>query len=389
MTGQKTRHKIAVPLMLGLLVGLSACSSGGALSDATTAPGKTASGTPAPGTTPQTTIQSASAPAAQQASAPTMQSPSAPTASMLAPPSSQAGQPNPIDTDAIRKSLDCAQSVGLEKALKALGPDGQNLLDAITAALTGRDLAAVKADLFKALVVFGIDVGPGWLGCFKPYFFPNQVGGGVAPTAPIDLTVTPNPNNDTVLSLTWNDSSNDALYFVVSNGVEERKGLGQSGTGTVTYTWTGLQPHSWTCFKVRASNGDESSNWDPGVTPWYTCAYTSSLQPTQTSTATSAPVPSTPCVLLLPNQVDCTSSNAEVTLEAENIGDTSGCTFSDQVTWGDGSQQTVQYQGANGVPTVVATHTYQQNGTYSVTATPSVLSGPCTSSNGSYTFTYG
>jgi hypothetical protein len=106
------------------------------------------------------------------------------------------------------------------------------------------------------------------------------------------------------------------------------------------------------------------------------------------NTATPTPVPTNQCVLLEPDQVDCTSSNPEVTLEGENIGDTSGCTFSDQIIWGDGSQQSVQFPGANGTPSFVANHTYEQQGTFSITAIPTVVSGNCTSFNGYYTFTY-
>jgi hypothetical protein len=95
-----------------------------------------------------------------------------------------------------------------------------------------------------------------------------------------------------------------------------------------------------------------------------------------------------PCVFLYPNQVDCTSVSPEITLEGENEGDTSGCTFSGQISWGDGSQQTVQYQGADGVPSFVASHTYSQHRTFSISFTPTVVSGECSTINGSYIFTY-
>jgi hypothetical protein len=182
-----------------------------------------------------------------------------------------------VDRDALNKAWACGLSLGLDK-LKALGPDGNSLLNAINATLTGKDLAANRADLLKASIEFGIDIGPPWLQCFEPYFFPDQVGGGAAPAAPTGFTVRPDPNNGTVMLLTWNDSSDNVLYFVVSNGVEERYVPVQSNTGTINYTWTGLQPGSWSCFHVRASNGDTSSNWDPNSPPWYECAYSSSSQ---------------------------------------------------------------------------------------------------------------
>jgi hypothetical protein len=291
-----------------------------------------------------------------------------------------------VDQAALKKAWACGLSFGLDK-LKALGPDGKNLLDAINVTLTGRDLAANRADLLKASIEFGIDIGPPWLECFEPYFFPDHTGGGASPVAPIGLTVRPDTNNGTVMLLTWNSSSENVLYFVVSNGTEERNAPVQPGTGIISYTWTGLQPGSRACFRVRASNGDVSSNWDPNSAPWYTCATTSSPQPTPPDTAT--PTPANQCVFLLPNQVDCASSDPQVSLEGENVGDTSGCTFSSQIGWGDGSQQTVQYQGADGMPSFVANHTYQHQGTFSITLSPSVVSGTCSAFNGSYTFTYG
>jgi hypothetical protein len=105
------------------------------------------------------------------------------------------------------------------------------------------------------------------------------------------------------------------------------------------------------------------------------------------ATSIADPAPSSQCVFL-PNQANCTSSDPEITLEAGNSGDTSECTFSAQITWGDGSQQTVQYQGSNGVADFVANYTYQQQGTFSISFTQTVLSGGCTTYNGNYTFTY-
>jgi hypothetical protein len=290
------------------------------------------------------------------------------------------------DRAALNKALACGLSFGLDK-LKALGPDGKNLLDAIDATLTGRDLAANRADLLKASVEFGIDIGPPWLECFQPYFFPDDVGGGAAPAAPAGLTVRPDPDNGTVMLLTWDGSSQNVLYFVVSNGAEERSAPVQPGAGTVSYTWTGLQPASLACFRVRASNGDVSSDWDPNSAPWRICATTSSPQPAAPDNP--SPTPAGQCVFLLPSQVDCASSDPQVALEGENVGDTSGCTFSGQISWGDGSQQTVQYQGANGTPSFVANHAYRHQGTFSITLSPSVVSGECSAFNGSYTFTYG
>jgi Protein kinase domain len=99
------------------------------------------------------------------------------------------------------------------------------------------------------------------------------------------------------------------------------------------------------------------------------------------------PGPSAPCVFAA-NHGDCTSSDPEITLQEVNKGNTSGCMFSVQITWGDGSQQTVQYQGADGVPSVITSHTYQQPGTFSISDSPTVLSGTCSATGDDYTFAY-
>ena len=203
------------------------------------------------------------------------------------------------------------------------------------------------------------------------------LGDDDVPVVPVDrflayLTdIGRSPN--TALHLTWQDNSNDEAAFEVDNTVERRDAPAHSGTGTVTYTWTGLKPDSRTCFRIRASNYDTFSNWDP-ITG-YVCA-------------TSSNPAASPCVFLTQKQVDCTSSNPKITLDAANGGDTSGCTFSAQITWGDGTQQTVQYQGANNQPSFVANHTYQQKGTFSISLTQTVLSGGCTTYNDSYKFTH-
>jgi hypothetical protein len=102
---------------------------------------------------------------------------------------------------------------------------------------------------------------------------PDQAGGGPAPAAPSDLTVQPDPNNHSVMLLSWSDNSTDETGFPVSTGDDYRRAPSHPGTGTVSYKWTGLQPNSWTCFRVRADNGDTFSDWEPSASP--KCATTS------------------------------------------------------------------------------------------------------------------
>jgi hypothetical protein len=84
------------------------------------------------------------------------------------------------------------------------------------------------------------------------------------PAAPTGLTVSPDPQNGTVLHLTWRDNA-DNKAFEVDNTVERRDASARPGTGTVHYTWTGLRPGSRACFRVRASDSDTFSSWDPSA----------------------------------------------------------------------------------------------------------------------------
>jgi hypothetical protein len=175
----------------------------------------------------------------------------------------------PVSQDDIDRAWNCAMSAGLER-LKTFGPEGEDLYHAIQATLSGRNLAKNRANLQEAFVKFGIDIAP-YGACFEPIFFPPAAGGGARPATPTNLTVSPDPTNGTVMQLTWQDNSYDEWSFEISNGNESRSAPG--GTGTVEYTWTGLKPGSWTCFRVRASNGDTYSNWEPNASP--KCAYSS------------------------------------------------------------------------------------------------------------------
>ena len=85
---------------------------------------------------------------------------------------------------------------------------------------------------------------------------------------------------------------------------------------------------------------------------------------------------------------DCASTDPDVSFSLYSNGDTSDCTFSDQISWADGSEQTVQLQGADNAPQAVATHTYEQLGGYGITDVVTVVSGDCTASDGEYTFAY-
>jgi hypothetical protein len=98
-----------------------------------------------------------------------------------------------------------------------------------------------------------------------------------APAAPTGLTVSPDPQNGTVMHLTWKDNAGSEKAFEVGNTVGRRDAPAHPGTGAVTYFWTGLKPGRRACFRARASNRDTFSAWDPSV--GYKCATTSNPSP--------------------------------------------------------------------------------------------------------------
>jgi hypothetical protein len=101
-----------------------------------------------------------------------------------------------------------------------------------------------------------------------------------------------------------------------------------------------------------------------------------------------AAAPSAPCVVSI-DAPTCQSTDPDLTVDVVNTGDTSACTFTYSINWGDGSA--AQQVTINGEPQsgdyLLADHTYKATQTYTVTATSVSITGPCTSGPGSYTFT--
>lgn len=118
----------------------------------------------------------------------------------------------------------------------------------------------------------------------------------------------------------------------------------------------------------------------------YTARSASSMVVAAADTST---LPSAPCVFDGPTQ--CESTDPYVTVDAEFFGDSSGCTFTWSINWGDGSaaeQVTLSGQPQPGEG-FLAGHTYQatQTQTYSIAITPVSVTGGCFIQPGSDTFT--
>jgi hypothetical protein len=105
------------------------------------------------------------------------------------------------------------------------------------------------------------------------YTFTLDIG-GAAPAAPSNLTVTAVDPHD--IKLNWHDNSNDEAGFEINNGVVSK----DAGANSTTYTWGGLAPGTYMCFRIRAYSNAGDSAWDPNVSPWYACATTPKNCPT-------------------------------------------------------------------------------------------------------------
>ena len=108
------------------------------------------------------------------------------------------------------------------------------------------------------------------------------------PAAPSNLTATAVDQND--IRLNWQDNSNNETGFEINNGVVSRN----AGAGSTTYTWGGLAPGTYMCFRIRAYNSAGDSAWDPNVSPYYVCTTTpkppGASPPAAPSNLTVAPV---------------------------------------------------------------------------------------------------
>lgn len=92
--------------------------------------------------------------------------------------------------------------------------------------------------------------------------------GTSVPAAPSNLTATAVDPHD--IRLNWHDNSSNETGFEINNGVVSRN----AGANSTTYTWGGLAPGTYMCFKIRAYNSAGDSAWDPNVSPWYVCTTT-------------------------------------------------------------------------------------------------------------------
>ena len=105
--------------------------------------------------------------------------------------------------------------------------------------------------------------------------------GTSAPAAASNLTVTAVDAHD--IRLDWQDNSGNETGFEINNGVVSKN----AGPNSTSYTWGGLAPGTYMCFKIRAYNSVGDSPWEPDVSPWYRCTTTPGSPSTTTSSTVS------------------------------------------------------------------------------------------------------
>jgi len=140
-------------------------------------------------------------------------------------------------------------------------------------------------------------------------------------------------------------------------------------------------------WHIGGSPGDSNSQ-----TP---VSHQTSIAPNSLSSSSgdsgeSISAPSRPCYLLYPNELNCASSNPEVTLDDSFDVSTYGCTFNYQINWGDGSPiQSINFTGGSAGAFFVANHTYDSKGTFAIHLNDTVTYGQCSTIPADYTFTFG
>jgi hypothetical protein len=95
--------------------------------------------------------------------------------------------------------------------------------------------------------------------------------GSAALAAPSGLTVRAIDAHD--IGLRWRDNSSNESGFQINNGIVSKNVAANS----TAYTWAGLKPGTYMCFRIRARSGAGASPWDPSVSPWYVCTTTPKL----------------------------------------------------------------------------------------------------------------
>jgi serine/threonine protein kinase len=158
-----------------------------------------------------------------------------------------------------------------------------------------------------------------------------------------------------------------------------------SGTATAT-TSPSATPSSSSGSTTHggSSGGSTSAGSSKSATQPATGTSTTPKATTTTAAATATKSLGPRCVFT--PTTSCSSNNPTVELQAAHNGD-GGCTFTDTITWGDGTTTTADFPGSSFAYTVIATHRYSAKGSYSINITAVTDSGICIALGGSASFT--
>jgi hypothetical protein len=107
----------------------------------------------------------------------------------------------------------------------------------------------------------------------------------------------------------------------------------------------------------------------------------------RTSAAASASA-GVECSLEGPFTTSCSSTNPSLAIYQWNLDDTSACTFTYKLVWGDGTSSTVVVPGGSASSLYVDAHTYRAQGSYSPSLTAVGITGSCTAVDFDYSYTY-
>ncbi|HEY3605926.1 MAG TPA: Ig domain-containing protein, partial [Pseudonocardiaceae bacterium] len=155
------------------------------------------------------------------------------------------------------------------------------------------------------------------------------------------------------------------------------------GTGPLTWSLTG---GSLPSGLTMSDQGEISGTPTVSGTSSFIVQATDTLGVSGTATLTLTVVSTAQCVFAGITTCDSTDPTAEVLFVSQ--GDTSACTFTSNIDWGDGSA--VQVENFTGGPDGTRwpfDHTYTTPGTYTINLNDVVDSGNCTFGSGSVQFT--
>jgi hypothetical protein len=98
---------------------------------------------------------------------------------------------------------------------------------------------------------------------------------------------------------------------------------------------------------------------------------------------------SAPCIEEAGTEESCTSTDPTLTLKFNSESDTTGCSFSGYVEWGDGTREDWTVTGGPAGPLPFVSHTYSTSGAFTVISTMTTITGPCSGRGATYHFTLG